>query len=140
MVHARTFLVVAFAASLPIYACASSTVTETDAGAPSPDGGAQLTPTQAQSNVREAWLAEAQWTRFYAISAQDAERTTALSHLTASESTIAATVGAYAGPDAQSALASLLQQRVQLFVSFLAPAAVRGTSAENALHANAAAI
>ena len=141
MVHARSFLIVALAAGLPISACASSTVSETDAGVPSPDGGsAQVTPTQARSNVREAWLAEAQWSRFYAISAQGAERTTALSHLTASEDAIAASVGAYAGQDAQTALASLLQQRAQLFVNFISPAAVRGSSAESALFANAAAI
>src|SRR5512142_3051649 len=124
MVHARTFLVVAFAASLPICACASSTVTETDGGVPSADGGAQVTPTQARSTARETWLAEAQWTRFYAISAQAVERTTALSHLNASEDAIAASIGAYAGQDAQSALASLLQQRAQLFANFFGPTAV----------------
>ncbi len=141
MVHARSFLVVALAAGLPIFACATSTVTETDAGVPSPDGGgAQVTPTQARSDVREAWLAEAQWARFYAISAQAAERTTALSHLNASEDAIAANVGTYAGEAAQTELAALLHQRAQLWVNFLSPAAVRGSSAESALLANAATI
>ncbi len=143
MVHARTFLVVALAMGLPVCACSSATPAENDGGVPAPaDGGAAATSVSVRVDTREAMLAEVQWTRFYAMSAQNAgaDKPTAFDRLSRSEDGIASLVGTYAGQQSQATLASILHARAQLFTALVAPASAPGVDVEGALFDNATTI
>jgi len=143
MHHARTFLVVAFSACLPICACAGTTIPgeTTDGGVPQTDGGPEAKAAiQAQVNQRAGWSTETQWTRFVAINASPAELSVASSKLNESEDAIAAMIAPYAGDQAQAQLGRLLHTRAQLWEGLVAPASAPGTSSEDALDSNAASI
>ncbi|HEY2366127.1 MAG TPA: hypothetical protein VGH87_07075, partial [Polyangiaceae bacterium] len=134
-------------AALPLYACAGSTAIEDDAG-PTQDGGTAqaMTGAQLRSNVRDGFVAEAEWMRTYGVATLDKapDAQAAFDRLSQTEAQIVQQVAAVAGDDRAAQLGVLLHTRATLFSELVAAtgsnAAPLTDDPQVALDANAAQI
>lgn len=135
-------------AALPLYACAGATETETDAGTPpSVDAGAPVqTAAEVHANVRDGFIAEAQWMRMYAVAALDGtpDSDAAFASLSSTEAQIVQHIAPFAGDAGAAELGGLLHARTQAFADLITSMKAATASVANdpqaALDANAQAI
>ena len=150
MRNAGSFVVTMMLAALPLYACAGSEAVDTDAGTPTPadDGGTTpaVTSAQLRSNVRDAFVAEAEWMRIYGASAmqQGPDVQAAFSRLSQTEAQIVEQIAPFTDAASADQLASLLHARADAFAALVSAMASEGSTRvgdpQAALDANAQAI
>jgi len=144
MRHAGSFVVTMMLAALPLYACAGGEAIESDAGPTPNDGGAQvMTGAQVRGNVRDAFVAEAQWMRTYGLAAlaNGPDAQPAFDRLNQSESEIVRQVVPFAGDAKAAELGQLLHARANAFADLVASlnsqSASTSSDPQAALDANA---
>jgi hypothetical protein len=123
MRHAGSFVVTMMLAALPLYACAGSMETESDAGpTPTQDGGTQsMTGAEVHTNVRDGFVAEAQWMRTYGVAAlaNGPDAQPAFDRLSATEAQIVQQVEPFSGDDGAVKLSQLLHARANAFADLV---------------------
>jgi hypothetical protein len=147
MRHAGSFAVTMLLAALPLYACAGAMETESDAGpTPTADGGTVAQPSTAaavRTNVRDGFVAEAEWMRSYGVAAlaSGPDAQAAFSRLNGAEAQIVEAVAPLSGDASAAQLNDLLHARANAFADLVTSinsrAASVTTDPQAALDANA---
>lgn len=126
MRHAGSFAVTMLIAALPLYACAGSVETDTNGTTPpTEDAGTTAQPTAAdvRTNVRDGFVAEAQWMRSYGLAAlaSTPEAQASFNRLNASEAMIVAAIAPLAGDARAAQLNDLFHARANAFADLVSP-------------------